>query len=481
MDQRNQNSDANSFAELFEGSQNSVSVHLNPGQKLSVRVISIGKDFVYFDTGTRMDGVIEKKELLDPNGSFPYIEGEMIDLYVAKVRGGEVYLSSKVTGSGVVSHVREAFENELAVEGKVTEVCKGGLRVEINKKSAFCPISQIDSKYVEDASAFVGKTFEFLITQFEEEGRNIVVSRRKVIEKQNQEAKDNLLEDLRIGQIFDGRVTKLMPFGAFVELVPGTEGMVHISELSWARVEKPEEILQVGDSVRVKVLSVTPSEREGDYKISLSIKQTLSHPWDNAEDKIRVGEVLNGKVTNITKFGAFIEIAEGIEGLVPLSEMSYVKRIHRAEEIVNRGDIVPVLVKECDLNNQRVLLSIRDAEGDPWLMAQEKYKPGLSYQGKVEKIERYGLFVCLEPGISGLLHRSKFKGVLTGEVYEKAKVGDMVRVLIEGFDLAERKISLGVMGDEQESENWNQYNSSQTSSSFGSLGDQLQKAMNKKK
>ncbi|MCP3953087.1 MAG: S1 RNA-binding domain-containing protein, partial [Desulfobacterales bacterium] len=301
--------DEQSFEALFESYTTGMNEDIQVGDRIRGEIISIGQDAVYMDTGTKIDGVVEKPELLDENGEMPFSAGDILELYVVAMTESEVRLSKALSGIGGIQHLQEAFHSKVPVEGKVQETCKGGFRVDILHQRAFCPISQIDINYVETPEDFVGQAFEFLVSRFEENGRNIVVSRRALLEKERQKNRDAFYETLKTGEIYTGKVSRIMPFGAFVELVPGVEGMVHISELSWSRVEKPEDLVAPGDTLTARVIKIEESDRKGQKKIGLSAKQAMGDPWETVESQFSAGSRVTGKVTRCMKFGAFVEIA----------------------------------------------------------------------------------------------------------------------------------------------------------------------------
>ena len=347
------------------------------------------------------------------------------------------------------------------------------------QRRAFCPISQIDLKYVEKPEDYVGMTLQFLVTRFEENGRNIVLSRKALLEAELKEAQKAFFKDFAVGSVISGSITKLMPYGAFVEITPGVEGMVHISELSWSRVEKPEDILKTGEDVRVKVIGFEQNDKNGQYKISLSMKQATDDPWLVVDERFKEGDKLSGKVTRLAKFGAFVEIASGIEGMVHLSEMSYKKRIVRADEVVQPGDVVSVMVKEINKDAKRISLSIKDAEGDPWIEVREKYDIGKPVKGILEKSEAFGLFVTLEPGITGLMPKSKISKSTDAKSIEKLKTGDGLTVIVEAIDLQNRRITLAP-GDSSEERDWKGY-ATDSDSPMGDLGEKLKAALKQNK
>jgi small subunit ribosomal protein S1 len=473
------NNQEESFAELFESYSAGANENIQIGDKIKGKIISIGKDSVFIDTGTKIDGVVGKEELLDEKLELPYKEGDILELYVVENNGNEIRLSRALSGSGGLRMIYEAFQSAIPVEGKVKEECKGGFHVEIMKRRAFCPISQMDLRYVERPDDHVGETYLFLITKCEENGKNIVVSRREFLNKEQEKTRQQFFQDVAIGTQLEGRVTKLMPYGAFVEILPGIEGMVHISEISWSRVEKVDEVLKAGDSVTVQVIGMEEGKRPGERKLSLSMKQITGNPWDNVEDKFRIGDKIKGKVTRCVKFGAFVEIAPGIEGLVHISEMSYKRRVLKAEDVVMAGGTAEVMVKEIDIENRRISLSIKDAEGDPWIDIDNKFKVGQSVEGILEKKERFGYFVGLEPGITGLIPKSKADNTHKSKLIEKLREGDAITVFIEEINRDERKITLSP-GDSEEEDNWKSYAKS-PEKPVGSLAEKLQQALKSKK
>lgn len=468
-----------SFADLFESYSAGMSDNIRVGDRIRGRIISIGTSSVFVDTGTKADGVVEKSELLDEDGQLSLVEGDELDLYVVAADESEIRLSRAISGIGGATMLREAWEQRIPVEGKVVAVIKGGFQVEVIKQRAFCPISQMDLTYVEDPEVYVGQTFPFMIKRFEERGRNIVISRRDILQKEMEASREAFMQQLDEEAIFEGKVVRIMPFGAFVALAPGVEGLVHISELSWSRLDTPDQAVKVGDRLQVKLLGIKDGDPPGTKKISLSVKQAMGDPWADAPNRVRVGDKLMGKVTRCANFGAFIELFPGIEGLVHISEMSYTRRVMRPEEVVAPGDEIMVMVKEFDLDRKRISLSIKDAEGDPWADIEDKFKPGRTVQGRVEKKENFGIFVNLAPGITGLLPKSKMAASEKAAQIDALKPGAAITVSIDGVNARERKISLGT-GDAADDQGWQAF-SSGTSDTMGSLGDQLKKALSQQK
>ncbi len=469
-----------SFADLLDSYSPGENEDVRIGDKVKGEIISIGKDTVFVNTGTKIDGAVDKTDLLDENGELPHNIGDVLDLYIISLNENEIRLSKALSGVGGLNLLQEAFESGVPVEGKVTEQCKGGFHVEMMQRTAFCPVSQIDAKFVKTPEDYVGQVFPFIIARFEEKGKNIIVSRRTLIEREQKKAQKKFLEDVSVGSVLEGKVTSIMPYGVFMEIFPGIEGMVHVSELGWSRVENPGEVFSQGDTATVKLTGIEPGKKPGQLKISLSIKQLTGDPWDSDEDRFHVGEKVKGKVTRCADFGAFVEIAPGIEGLVHISQMSYKKRVLKSEDIVKVGETIDVMIKDIKIENRRISLSIRDAEGDPWVGVKEKYRIGQAVEGTIEKKEKFGYFITLEPGITGLLPKSKISKFHKPSLIEKLKEGEAITIFVEEIHPNDRKITLGP-GDSVDEGSWKKYTKDTKTASLGSLGEKLQQALDAKK
>jgi small subunit ribosomal protein S1 len=474
-----QNPEEMSFAELFESYNDNLGRELAPGDMVEGKIISVGKNSVYIDTGTKSDGVVEKQELLDDTGEFLFQAGDVITLYVVSLSESEIILSKAISGAGKAALLEDAVQNRTPVEGKVRAVIKGGFDVDILGKRAFCPVSHMDVKYVEAPEDFVGQTLHFLVTRYEENGRNIVISRKNLQMEQIKEARKIFLADVAVGDTVQGTVTRLMPYGAFVELAPGVEGMVHISELGWSRIDKPDEVVQPGDSVLVKLLKIEHQTGQDVPKISLSVKQTGADPWDSMEAAFKTGDQVTGKVVRLTGFGAFVEIAPGVDGLVHISEMSHTKRVMRPEDVVEKGQDVQVVIKSIDMDAKRVSLSIKDALGDPWTGISVRYTPGDVLEARLEKKETFGLFIGLEPGVTGLMPVSAIRNSTDAKSYDALKPGDAVTVLVQQVDEENRRMTL-VPPDQKETESWQQFAGDIKDKPMGTMESVLTEALKKK-
>lgn len=484
--QNDEQNDGESFAELFESYSAGMNDDIQVGDKIRGKIISIGDNTVFVDTGTKADGLVDKEELKDENGELPCEIGDELELYVVAADESEIRLSRAIAGIGGLNMLQDAHKNTIPVEGKVLQTIKGGFQVEVLKRRAFCPVSQMDTAYVETPENHVGKTYQFLIKRLTENGRNIVLSRRDLLEAEQRKARQAFMQTLEIGQVFTGRVTRLMSFGAFVELVPGVEGMVHISELSWSRLDTPDAAVKPGDVLEVKVLRIEPGEKQ--QKIALSAKQVLGDPWDQLGEgladpsgaSISVGRKVSGKVTRCAPFGVFVELTPGIEGLVHISEMSYTQRVIKPEDLVSPGQNLSVMIKEIDLEKRRISLSMRDAQGDPWLEVEEKYAPGQAVDGTVDNREGFGIFVTLEPGIVGLLPKSEINKSANASKIDTLKRGDAIAVAIDSIRPAERKISLKLRDSEDEGD-WRRFTGQKNDAGLGALGEKLAQALKKQK
>lgn len=359
----------NEFAQLLEESFKKKRKKLSVGERIRGEILVLGKEDVFVSTGVSgvgSDGILPRRELEEiskKDGQANYRVGDVIDVYVIQIRGSEIRLSVKPSAQSISNDLEDAFDMMLPVEGRVVEVCKGGVRVNIHGKMAFCPISQLDYARVETGEEFVGKKLEFRITQFSEGGRNIVVSRRKILDDQRDQMQGAFLEEHQVGEMVTGQVKRLETFGAFVELAPGIEGLVHISELSWSRVAHPKDVLTVGEEVRVKILK--KESVEGRLRISLSLRDAGVDPWTMLSQKFPVGTAITGKVERREPYGLFIHLQDGITGLLPKSKALEQPQFHY--EKVKVGDSITVQVAEIKPQERRVTLSLpRDPNQDDW-------------------------------------------------------------------------------------------------------------------
>lgn len=470
-----------SFAELLaQQTEEPAGEKLQAGQKVKGRIIAVSGDSVFIDLGLKQDGVMDRSEIQNSEGSDTVAEGDEIEAWVVRLSPQGAHLSKAMTGVGAEA-LEEAKAAGLPVDGRIIGPCKGGYQVEVLGRKAFCPGSQMDLPAGDGPEALAGISTQFLVTRVENNGRNIVVSRRALAERERKENLDKLLSSINIGDIVEGRVSRLTGFGAFVELAPSVEGLVHISELSWSKIDKPDEAVSVDDRVRVKVIGMAQDEK-GQHRISLSLRKTQDDPWKGAADRFAAGDIIEGKVVRLVPFGAFIEIAPGIEGLAHISELSWEKRVTNPEEILAPGDKLPVRIRDINADGRRISLSVRDAQGDPWADIEEKFPAGLITQGIVVSKGQHGLFVTLAPGITGLVPQ----GIINKSGQELARVapGESVEVQVRSVDPSARRISLapasGKREDEKPSKQPSPAPARQKEQDFGIMAMALQKAFAKK-
>lgn len=356
-DETNKNSQ-NDFAFLFEQSLGTAGKKLSVGDRFQGEILSINKEEAFLSTATPQDAMILVSELLDENKELKYKVGDRLDVVVIKTKGGEIRVTregSKKANSDLDS-LEDAYDMELPIEGRVTEVCNGGFRVAIQNKTAFCPVSQMDFK-VQDHQSYVNKKFEFLITQFDPKGRNLVVSRRRLLDLQKVEHEGQFLEKMQVGEILNGTISRLEKFGAFVDLGQGVEGLIHISELGWSRVQDPNEIVSVGQNVSIKLLKA--EDIDGRLKISLSLKQAGGEgdPWLKVPEKFPVGTRVMGKVEKKEVYGLFVNLAPGVTGLLPKSKWRDSVDVAKYEN-KKKGDQLEVQVDEILFDQKKISLGL---------------------------------------------------------------------------------------------------------------------------
>jgi small subunit ribosomal protein S1 len=354
----------NDFANLFENSLGMTSKKLKKGDEFRGEIISFDKESVFVSTGTPTDGILPKLELLNDDREFLFKKGDFIDVVVVRVTPDETLLRYKSAKSSAndLDSLEDAYDMELPIEGKVTEVVKGGFRVLIHGKTTFCPVSQMDFKVDVDQEKYIGQKFDFLITQYESKGRNIVVSRRRVLDQQKVENEGAFLLKFHVGDIVSGKVTKLEKYGAFVEIDKGIEGLVHISEIAWGRIQNASDVLSVGQVVQVKILKIEDQER---MKISLSIKEggTAIDPWSTIETDFPVGKKINGTIEKKEVFGMFISIAPGIQGLLPRSKWKDSAEAAQYES-KKKGETIAIQIDQINKEDRKISFGLPGEDYD---------------------------------------------------------------------------------------------------------------------
>lgn len=415
------------------------STDLSPGKLIKGTVIGFAGDDVVVEVGLKSEGLIPREEF---SAMADLKIGDEVDVLLESLEGddGLIELSKRKADRQIAwQRIVDTTKEEDVVEGTVMRKIKGGLLVDIGVP-VFLPASQVDIRRPHNLDEFIGRKVRAEILKIDTERRNIVISRRKLVEHERSAAKQNLMSNLTEGQVITGTVKNIADFGAFVDL-GGIDGLLHITDMSWGRINHPSELLKIDDKVEVKVLNI---DREKE-KIALGLKQTESSPWEAIEGKFPVGARIKGEVVNIMSYGAFIRLDDGIEGLVHISEMSWTRRVNHPSEIVSPGEEIDVVVLDIDKNKQEISLGMKQTEVNPWELVSEKYPNGTVVTGTIRNLANYGAFVEIEPGIDGLLHISDMswtkKVTHPNELYKKS---DEVECVVLDVDRDKQRISLGI-------------------------------------
>jgi len=433
------------FAAMFAESLKKEEV--KEGEILRGTVIAVGKDYAIVDIGYKSEGQVALEEFRNADGSIDVKAGDPVDVLLESREndaGMCVLSKEKADRFKVWDEISAACERDELIEGTISTRVKGGLSVTIRGGvKAFLPGSQVDLRPVRNLDAFLGQTFKFKVIKFNKKRGNIVLSRRVLLEKERAALKESTLERLKEGQIVEGIVKNLTEYGAFIDL-GGIDGLLHITDMSWGRVNHPSELFQVGDHVRVKVLKFNADTE----RVSLGLKQITEDPWSRAAEKYVPGTVVRGKVVSLKDYGAFIELEEGIEGLVHISEMSWTRRVKHPSKMVAVGDQVEAVVLDVDVKNNRISLGMKQLEPNPYDQLTEKYPPGTVVKGKVRNIADFGIFVEIEEGIDGLVHISDMSWTQRvkhpSELFQKGDEVEAVLLNIDTSDGEKPKISLGI-------------------------------------
>src|SRR5688572_3206275 len=439
------NANGDNFAALFEESLKQDEV--KEGDIVRGTVIAVAKDYAFIEIVYKSEVQVSLDEFRGADGTVGIKQGDEIEVLLESRENDNglcVLSKEKADRLKVWDEISAACERDELIEGTIAQRVKGGLSVTIKGGvKAFLPGSQVDLRPVRNLDAFIGKTYKFKVIKFNKKRGNIVLSRRVLLEKERAELKNTTLEKLKEGQLVDGIVKNLTEYGAFIDL-GGIDGLLHITDMSWGRVNHPSEMFQVGDHVRVKVLKFNPETE----RVSLGLKQISEDPWSRAAEKYVPGTVVRGKVVSLKDYGAFIELEEGIEGLVHISEMSWTRRVKHPSKMVAVGDTVEAVVLDVDTANNRISLGMKQLEANPYEQLRGKYPPGTAVKGRVRNIADFGIFVEIEEGIDGLVHISDMSWTQRtkhpSEMYQKGEEVEAVVLNIDTQDGEKPKISLGV-------------------------------------
>ncbi len=437
-----QEKDAALFKNLLDnkpGKTENTENYFIPGMILKGRIVEITKDHVVIDVGLKSEGLVPIEEFSDP--SQVVLDGEVeVFLDQAEDDNGQIVLSrEKAERMRQWEHILEHCEEGSIVKGKVLRKVKGGLMVDIGME-AFLPGSQIDNKRIKNLDEYIGKTYEFKILKINIERKNVVVSRRELLEAERISKKAELLENIQVGDVREGVVKNITDFGVFLDL-DGIDGLLHITDMTWKRIKHPSEMAHLAQKLEVMILSVDKDKG----RVALGLKRKEANPWDEIEKRYPQGTRVKGKIVNLLPYGAFIEIEPGIEGLIHVSEMSWVKNVTDPSEVVHKGDEVEAVVLSVQKEEGKISLGLKQAEHNPWDEVEKKYPVGSNVKAEIKSLTNYGAFVELEPGVEGLIHISDLSWIKkVSHPSEILRKGDVVDAIILSVDKESKKITLGV-------------------------------------
>ena len=436
LDEQYSADEIETMSAMYEGTLSNI----QEGEIVKSRVLRVTDAAVILDVGFKSEGAVAIDEFKDPKS---LKEGDEVEVYLEHLEDqeGAVVLSKKKADfMRVWERIREAFERDEPVTGTLVKKIKGGVVVDLMGVDAFLPGSQIALRRVPNIDELLGQSYEFKIIKLNKRRRNIVVSRRVLLEAERKTKREVLMKELQVGQVRTGIVKNITDFGAFIDL-GGVDGLLHITDMSYGRVSHPSEMVRLGQELQVKILDID-WERE---RISLGLKQLQEHPWKDVAAKYPVGTRVQGKVVSITNYGAFVELEPGIEGLVHISEMSWTRNVRHPSKIVSIGETIEAVVLKVDESEEKISLGMKQTEQDPWMALPQKYPVGTRLKGKVRNLTSFGAFVEIEPGIDGLIHISDMSWTKRVQhPSEVVKKGDEVEVLILNVDAENKRISLGL-------------------------------------
>jgi len=433
-----QDQEEDSFSKLYEDSLKPI----QEGEVIKGEIVQIDKEYVLVDIGYKSEGQIRINEFIDPEGNLTANVGDRVEVLLERRESddGTIILSKeKAAKIKIWDDIKDIYENDGTIKGTVISRIKGGFAVDIGLQ-AFLPGSQVDLRPVRDMDALVGAEHEFKIVKYNKRRGNIVLSRRAILEAERMIQRQETFKHLEEGASLTGTVKNITDYGLFIDL-GGIDGLVHITDMSWGRVGHPSEMHQVGDEISVKILNFD-RERE---RVSLGIKQLTPDPWTEAEEKYTIGTKIQGRVVSLTDYGAFIEVEEGVEGLIHVSEMSWTRKIRHPSQVLNVGDNVDSMVLNIDVAKKRISLGMKQVEPNPWDIIEEKYPVGTTIEGKIKNLTDFGIFIGIDEGIDGLVHISDISWTRRikhpSEVYKK---GQEIQAVVLNIDKDSERFSLGI-------------------------------------
>lgn len=445
-DEHESEEEMDSMHDLYEQSFRNI----QEGEVIRGRIVQVSDDFVMVDIGYKSEGQISIHEFKDEKGKVQADIGDEIDVLLEfhDDDDGTIHLSKeKAAKIKVWDEISRIYGEDGTIEGKIVAKVKGGLAVDIGVQ-AFLPGSQVDLRPVRNLESLIGHTFPFKVLKYNKKRRNVVLSRRALLEKEREQMKSHTLATLEDSKVVEGVVKNITDYGVFVDL-GGIDGLLHITDMSWGRVGHPSELFQIGDRINVKVLSF---DKENE-RVSLGLKQLVDDPWTRAENRYPVGTKVRGKVVSLTDYGAFVEIEEGVEGLIHVSEMSWTKKIRHPSKILSVGDEVDAVVLSINPESKRISLGMKQLESNPWDIIAQKYPVGTTIAGKIKNITDFGIFIGIDEGIDGLVHISDISWTKRvkhpSEVFRK---NQEVQAIVLNIDKENERFSLGIK--QLESDPW---------------------------
>lgn len=428
---------------LEEAYDNSIKAFTD-GEIVKGVVVDATRDEVMIDIGFKSEGYIPASEFDTGDNDLPAVQvGDEIDVYIVRREDaeGQIVLSKKIADQTLIwDEIATAHETGTPVAGRITERIKGGLRVTIGSLRGFLPASQVELRPIQNLEQYVGQTLDMIVISLSKRRHNIVLSRRACLEAELAQKRSEVLSTLEVGQLIKGVVKNITAFGAFVDL-GGVDGLLHKTDMAWRRIHHPSDVVSVGEEIEVQVIGINPENE----KISLGLKQKTSDPWENIEEKYPIGSTVRGVVVNIVNYGAFLQLEEGVEGLIHVSEMAWTRRNVAPSRIVNKGDEIEAVVLEISREDKRISLGLKQLQQNPWELLEERAPEGSKITGRVRNLTNFGVFVEIEPGIDGLIHTSDLSWTKRGAAANEAlKEGSEIEVVVLQIDAAERRVSLGL-------------------------------------
>ena len=428
---------------LEEAYDNSIKAFTD-GEIVKGVVVDVTRDEVMIDIGFKSEGYIPASEFDTGENDLPAVQvGDEIDVYIVRREDaeGQIVLSKKIADQTLIwDEIATAHETGTPVQGRITERIKGGLRVTIGSLRGFLPASQVELRPIQNLEQYVGQTLDMMVISLSKRRHNIVLSRRACLEAELAQKRAEVLSTLEMDQLVKGVVKNITAFGAFVDL-GGVDGLLHKTDMAWKRIHHPSDVVSVGEEIEVQVIGINPENE----KISLGLKQKTPDPWEKIEEKYPIGSTVSGVVVNIVNYGAFLQLEEGVEGLIHVSEMAWTRRNVAPSRIVNKGDEIEAVVLEISREDKRISLGLKQLQQNPWQLLEQRAPVGSKITGRVRNLTNFGVFVEIEPGIDGLIHTSDLSWTKRGAAANEAlKEGSEIEVVVLQIDAAERRVSLGL-------------------------------------